>query len=79
MCGDSEVLYKVEQEKEKKYSMIFVLNASLNKISAHTWPNGWLGVDSQFQRKLMYGTLVWGARSMLKPRNSWVTVVTQEK
>ena len=42
-------------------------------------PNGWLGDNSQFQRKLMHGTLVWGARSMLKPRNSWVPVVTQEK
>ena len=48
-------------------------------VNPHAWPNGWLGVNSQFQRKLMQGTLVWGPRSMPKPRNSWVPVVSQEK
>ena len=31
---------------------------------------GPMGENSQFQRKLMYGTHLWGARSLLKPRNS---------
>ena len=49
----------------------------LNTVTHHTGPNGWIGENSQFQRKLMYGTLLWGTLLIL--RNSWVPVVTKEK
>ena len=67
------ICIKIAKASRFRYSVCFALHCT------HTWPNRWLSDNSQFQRKLMYGTLLWGARSLLKPRNSWVPVVTQEK
>ena len=62
---------------------LIIQNISWGKICAFNfiitlgqWVKG-EGENKQYQIKLMYGTLLWGPRSLLKPRNSWIPVMTQ--